>query len=493
MKKRLFAIIFILFVVTSCIIFYLHKAGLTFFNDSSNNKDSFNLTQTWSIKEDVNTQKKSSQDEVKKNIEKLRKRFALKWLISLWDSYSWNGYYLLALKKYLEAYKKNPQDENIIHKIWDTYFSMKKYNLAYKNYKKIKDYNNLNKDKAILALLYHKEISRKKFDYFYKEMESFNLWEQKLFYYKTVLTCIEDFHSCKKIFQDYIYLSSKDIELIEELQNIKNAIENYKNFKVDQVYYGDALLVWSFFQNELYPISIHLWKEILEEKHDYKPILKIIWKSYFELWDYEFAKKYLSSYYELQQDDVDAIYLLWIINLRLKNYVISNIFLNKALNMWHEDDLNIKRSLVFNYYELWSIEKTLEGLKYIIENIDKITIIDFKLAIYHHIIHDKIELAESFAIKALEAYPKEVYFYGYLWWIYIQKWDLNLAEKNINNWLELDTKNTMLLYYKWVLEIKKWNNLGSIIYFKKVLREDKDWEFWKLSRKRLDEIKSNKK
>ena len=491
MKKLIYLLVFIFVLLTSWFIFYLYIADLAFFSGSSKIEATTNPNQTLFTEEKSKTEKKIKKEEIENKIEKLRKRFEFKGLISLWDSYSWDGDYLLALKKYLEVYKENPLDESIIKKIADTYFFMWKYRLAYKNYSKIKNYNNLNKDRAILSLLYHKEISIENFDYIFKEIESFDLWEQKLFYYKTILSCLKDFHVCKKTFQDYIYWNEEGKELIEELQDIKNAIDNYRNFKVDQVYYKNALLVWSFFQNELYPISIHLWKNILQEKHDYKPILQIIWKSYFELWEYKLAKKYLSSYYELQYDDLDTVYLLWVISLKLKDYIISSVLLNKALDQWHDQVLNIRRNLVFNYFQLWETEKMLEELKLIIESIEKTTVLDYRLAIYHHIINDKFDLAEDFAIKWIEIYPLEVYFYAYLWWIYIEKWDLSLATENIDKWLELDNRNPMLLYYKWILEMKKWDSWDPFIYFKRVTIEDKSWDFWNLARKKLKEIKND--
>ena len=389
------------------------------------------------------------------------------------------------MKSYLEASKKNPTDESITQKIAETYFLMNKHNLAYKNYKKIINYNNLDKDKAVLSLLYHKEISEEKLAYLYQEIESFNLSPQKLFYYKTSLSCVLDFDNCKKLLEDYLYWDSKNIELIEELQDIKDAIENYKNFKVQEIYYKNLLIVWAIFQNKLYPVSINLWKLILQEKPNYKPILQMIWKSYFELWKYELSKKYLSKHYELDQNNLDTIYLLWIVNLRQKKYILSSIFLKKALDMGHPKALNIKKRLAFNYFELNETSKMLSQLKDIVENEKDATETDYNLAIHHHIVHGKLSLAESFSLKAINIFTKNPNFYAYLSSIYIEKDKLALALKKITAWFEIDPKNPMLLYYRGVLETKKWNKKESIIYFKKVIKQDKSWEFAELAREEI--------
>jgi hypothetical protein len=124
---------------------------------------------------------------------------------------------------------------------------------------------------------------------------------------------MEDIHKCKAIFEDYINQKEKSWKKIEtkEMLDIKEAFINYNNFQVNDLAYKNALIIWVFLKNRLYPVAINLWKSILIEKQNYKPILLIIWKSYFELWKYSEAKKYLTSYIDLEPNDSAVLYLLW--------------------------------------------------------------------------------------------------------------------------------------------------------------------------------------
>jgi len=69
-----------------------------------------------------------------------------------------NDQYLFALKKFLSANKKTPNNPKIISKIAETYFLMKNYNQAYKYYSKLEKNNNLDENKKILSFLYSKKI-----------------------------------------------------------------------------------------------------------------------------------------------------------------------------------------------------------------------------------------------------------------------------------------------------------------------------------------------
>jgi tetratricopeptide (TPR) repeat protein len=81
-----------------------------------------------------------------------------------------------------------------------------------------------------------------------------------------------------------------------------------------------------------------------------------------------------------------------------------------------------------------------------------------------------------------------------MWWILMEENNESYteAEQFINKWLELNTKSPMVNLVKWKLEIKLWNIDKAFIYFKKTLSLDPDWDFWKIAKKELDNIKINK-
>lgn len=72
---------------------------------------------TEEVQEAQKTEKELSEEAVRKKIETLRKRFAVKGLIVSGDIHLKNDEYVHALKKYLEAYNKNKNDSVILKKI----------------------------------------------------------------------------------------------------------------------------------------------------------------------------------------------------------------------------------------------------------------------------------------------------------------------------------------------------------------------------------------
>jgi hypothetical protein len=102
------------------------------------------------------------------------------------------------------------------------------------------------------------ELNDENIKYINKELETLSLNKEQLFYYSNSLNCTKDFSLCKQHFQDFFDSENKEdtkekiiLEAItkekqdskntkdhfEELYNIKTALENYKNFQVDDLLY----------------------------------------------------------------------------------------------------------------------------------------------------------------------------------------------------------------------------------------------------------------
>ncbi len=459
-------------------------------------------------------------EEKKQKIETIKKKLSLKWLIIKWNIYFKNEDYTSALIKYLQIYKEIPNDKSAIKDLWDVYFQLNKYKQSYAYYSKIKDYDKLNIDQVSRALINSVELKDENIDYIIEELKTLPLNEDQLFYYKNSVRCKQDFSFCKQKFQDYFNeeietWSWKEIREIKfnELQNIKTALEDYDHSQMDDLSYKWALVSWAFFINKLYPIAIETSKKILQEKNDYRPLLKIVAKSYYELGNYIDAKIYLIKYNKLVENDYEASYFLWRIYEKLHEYVLSNIHLQKALKLWYPDTLDIRKRLLINYYEVWEIDKMLSIFEEIInENSEEVDETDYELAIYYHILNNKLKTAEDITAKALIKYPNNEVFYWYMWWILMEEinkkiisnaliWENNEINKEttykeseifIDKWLLQNPKNPMLNFVKWKLEVKLNHPDKAFIYFKKTISLDKDWEFENLAKEELKNIKINK-
>lgn len=491
------------------------------------NKNNSWTIQTWSIRkideENKNEKKELSVDDKKNRINELKKKLALKWLIEKWDLSSENWNYTYALVNYLQIYKDIPNDKNIIKKIADTYYNLKKFDKAYEFYSKIKDYDKLDKNivsKTLISSISLKETEN--IEYLNNELETLGLNEEELYYYQKALECVVDFSLCRKDYQDYFEAKTDNSEVewtwaieneikFQELLNIKIAIENYWNFDIDDLDYKWALVSWAFYENWLFPIAIETSKKILEHKKDYKPLIKIIAKSYFELWNYIQAKLYLLEYLELEKRDSEISFFLWIVYENLREFLLSNIHLNNAIDYWYENKLDVYKRILFNYYEMWEIEKILEIFdKMVNEYKDEMSIDDFNLAIYYNIINENLKKAKEYTQIALNKYTETEIFYWYMWWILMEEndvinkfkqtsssWSINKekyleAWKFIDKWLKISTKSPMLNLVKWKLENKIWDNRKAFLYFKKTLSLDNNWEFGKIAETELKNLEINK-
>ena len=137
-------------------------------------------------------------DAVRTKIELIKKRLADKGMILEGDSYYNNNQLSLALKKYLEFYKKNPNDPLILEKIALTYFELKKFGSSVNYLSRLPEMPQSQKELFALSLIYSLDITlpenRVKIE---NELKKYNYSSEEIFYYTQSLSCITDFHICK--------------------------------------------------------------------------------------------------------------------------------------------------------------------------------------------------------------------------------------------------------------------------------------------------------
>ena len=445
------------------------------------------------------TKKEINQEKVKEKIEKLKKRLALKWLISEWDQYLRNDEYTSALKSYIQAHKENKADEQIIRKLADTYFKMHKFQTALKYYMEIIDWDGIDTNRVALTLLYSEKYTTP--EEILKIKEDLNkIWltKDEYFYYENSITCLIDFHQCKLQYDTYRKDLNTTWETIEkeitshELLEIKESIRNYRNFQLDEIYFKDAIIIWGFYINKNYPIAIRLGEKLLQEKENYRPILKILADSYYKLWDYTNARKYLSLYYQLDKTDPWIAYLLWVVSSEFSDYVLSNIYLEKALENGYTPTIEIRRKLVYNYFLLESEENITHTFYELIEKEEEYQRNDLELAIYYYILYWEYNQATIWAKEWMERYPTEENFHGYLGWIEKELWNIEKAKEEMQKWLDINPKNDFLNYNMWLLEKEIWNTSTAFVYFKKVIQYAPISEFGLQAKIHIEELQLKK-
>lgn len=438
-------------------------------------------------------------DVVRSKIDIIKKRLADKGIIIEGDSYYRNNQLSLALKKYLEFYKKNPNDPLILEKIAMTYFEMKKFWSSLNYLEKLSPLPESQKEIFALSLLYSQDLQIPENRTQIEETFQENIFsEEEMFYYTTSLKCIWDFHACKVDFQNYFGSGSTETSstgstksTLPVLKNIGDALRNYENFQVDDISLKNAYLIWALYHNKLYPISIILWEMLLQEKPGYKPILKIVAQSYYELGKYENARNTLWDFYVQDASQADVSYMLGIIHEKLKDYVLSNIHLSKALELWYTPSIDVRRQLIHNLYILENDEAMLEAFKNLIEQESTIEATDLGLAIYYHILHDKMSEAQQWSKKGQELFPENGDFYAYEWWILRESGNLEEALPLLQWALGKDQENPFLLINIAYTTQALWKNWISSVYFKKVIEVAPGTQWALQAEKELESISQN--
>ena len=441
-------------------------------------KDNQEKEETIQTRQQINAQER---------IEILRKRFALDWIISLWDNYMLNNSYNLALEQYKKALKENQNDNSLKQKIANVYFYLNDFKESVNFFSQtINTLNHEDLNKYILAVIYSTNL--KNIDDIkdsISKIRNLELSNQEKLYYINILNCSISINSCIGVFDEY---SKKSTITFDKILSFQRAITNYKNFQTEQDYYRDVLITSSIFQEKIYNVSNFIWEKILQEMPSYKPILLIVWKWYYELWNLKKARDYLIQYYELEKNDKNISYLLWIISLELWDYQTSNLYLNASLSNWHKDTLWIKRLITYNYYLSWNKRSMINSFWFLLQE-ENSTIDDFALWIYHAILEWRTQSAITWAklwIKNFIDIPGYEIFYWYLWWIYRENWDFEKAKDYLDEWYSINNRNPLISLNIWYLEKSQRNYSRSLLFFKRTNIINPNWEFWALAKKEID-------
>lgn len=428
-------------------------------------------------------------------MEVLRKRFSLRGTIARWDTYVTDNQPILALNEYLKALRQSPNDEQLKRKLAWVYFELKRFTNARSTYKEVLWFlTEEEKEKYILSILYTinlqswNEIQQASVD-----IRNLSLSKEETLYYINSINCTIDIHTCKKNF-DTFFSANPNITF-PKLLSMKEALSNYENFQIDNLYYKDALMIGSFYKEKMYSISNVLSVILLQEKTDYLPILLVAGKWYYELWDLWNAKKYLEKYYSLDPKELNITYMLWDINFRLKDYLTSNLYFNSALKNGFEPRIELQRKLAYNYYLSGDKRSMLNVFWYLIEE-KWATIDDYSLWIYHAILEWRISNAQSRAESGLKKFDwiqwHEI-FYGYLWWIARENNNSTQAETFLKKWLSINGRNPLITLNLWYLEESKKEFTLALMYFKKTVSLNGDGEFWELAKSEISHIETYQK
>lgn len=441
--------------------------------------------------ESVESDKKEEQlsDAASSKYASLNDNILYKESIELWDSFFVEDKLIAALQNYQKAKKIRPDDKELDIRLWDVYFELKNYSLAYKHFKWNDAIAWFSKDKEILSLFYkHYELTDTDIDEITNEVKQLNFNVEQRIYYLNSLECASDFSQCKKFYQDYFASAANSEIKLPELVKLKEWIEAYYNSGMDDINFKNALVIGKFFENRHYAMVIKLWNDLLQDFPEYDPVIQMIWKSYYELWEYDKANDILWPHHEKNLTDEKLSYFLWVISIKRRYFLSSNIYFYKALESWYEPKIDVKRKLVYNYFLLWNKEKMYLMLDELLYE-EGVDVSDFSLGIYQAVNDKKSEKALEYTKKWAEVFPEEAKFYGYMIDIYLQQWKIEQAKQAAEVWKEINPKSIPVIYYEWLIRLQERDLNNAFLSFRRVISLWKwEGEFPELAEEKLKEI-----
>lgn len=400
-------------------------------------------------------------EDIRSRIERIRKRHELRDLFVSAEAYLEWWQQALWLKTLLDVYRENPEDWVVVTKIAETYLEMKRFWSALNYYRRLPSLSERQQQRVILLHFYSQDLTSQNWvESLVEGLQNMRIPEQELRYYTISALCIPEPHLCKDRFNTYI--SSLETIESEKLNNMRLALRNYESFWLEEDYLLYTYIITEWYRQWLYPLVVHLWEKVMSDRSRYKPSIKLVWHSLFELWKYEEAKDVLTRFHRIDDSDPGINYMLGIIYAKTRDSVLANIFLRRALELWYNPTLNLRRHIAYNFALIDSRHNLLSSLKDLIKQEEDYEKTDLSLAIYYHILYESLETAVDFSQIWQERYPDDAYFYGYEWWALRELWETQQAIEVLQNWLQALPDNPFL-YLQLAFALKENENIDSMV------------------------------
>jgi hypothetical protein len=368
-------------------------------------------------------------------ITQFRQRTKFKSIIRKGDYFSVKNMKESALKYYLNAYSKLPDDNTLELKIGDILFDLKRFEEAYSFYKKIPFAMLSPAEKVQVAkTMYYANTPKKESDIIHLGLPQD---EQK--YYTSILSsCYTGIHNCILSIQAYSGTYAPGAKLVD-------TVKNYEKISTD-FHYRNALVAGIFLANKDYRATALISDEILSKRPGYMSALKLSGFAHFELGEYGQANTVLQKYYELDAKDIKTPYILGIVNYELGDYVTSNLYYNTAVLNGYQPKTELERRMIYNYFLLDDHKSMFKVFRYLLDESD-VNIDDYIIAIYTAIEKRELSKASLWCEKGISRFPDAENLYALQGWIYQIKGEELNSTASLQKALALNPRNVIALLY----------------------------------------------
>lgn len=291
-----------------------------------------------------------------------------------------------------------------------------------------------------------------------------SLWELELpgyllDSYKLSWTCEYEFISCESAIRAYWYEYDPIMELKEVLNSYESLWDKSSSYK-------QALLVGVWYKNGDYSTALKVGQNIVKNKPDYRPVLKIVGFSAYMVRQYNLAQLYLAQYKKLEPKDPEVDFILGLILFDKWDYETSNIYFNHAVLGGYKPKIVVERKLAYNYWLLDKPKNMLQVLGYLVLNNDT-TELDITNAIYLALKQDAARNAQEWIKIGLDKFPNSLDMLALQAWYYRVTDNKKQSQMILDEVLAKNNKNLVALIQAGILAFENGNNQKAFGYFQK--------------------------
>lgn len=371
-----------------------------------------------------------------------RRRVALRSVIRKWDYYSARNEASRAAEYYETAYKQNANDPQIALRLANAYLELRQFRKAADIFVKfdISQFDEPAKRKVISSIMLDTSRTDRK-----SAIAGLDITQ----WTKEYLALLDD---CITVPGECIGIIHKSGSADYQIQALRETVKSAEGSS-DDTLFVQALLMGKLYEQKAFLAVARLGETILQTRPNYRVVLKMTGYSEYELWNYETAAKILEQYYAFEPKDVEAAYMLGIVNYFRWDYSTSNLYFNSAVLNGYTPKTELERRLVYNYALLGDTPWAFKIFRFLLDENDVLPD-DFHIALFMAEQAGEYSKVSLWSRKWLQKFPEDALVNAFAGVASRRKEDIQEAESYLLKAKNLDSKNPLVslelarLYYQ---------------------------------------------
>lgn len=372
-----------------------------------------------------------------------------------------------AIANYEKTLEKNPNSQDLILKLADTYLKNNQSNEA-NNLLTTAIKTNPNSIELNIALS-RTHLSKREIEKAKSIVWALDQKNNRVQYYKGIIFILyKDFDSAKKTFQEIVVTNPKAAEsLIDNTQKFLDAYQNFSYYKGSDNTYLELLLAKAMTNTQEYQAAIPLLYDIINTKNNYRDAWILLGYSYLNINKLDDAIDALTQAKELTPEKPETLFYLGLAYFAKNDLDKAIYYIEKADKEGYEpkDEINLKLG------DLYLLKKDYQKSATNYENVlskNTKNMDVFIRAVWLNIdqLNDP-EKALALSKKAADKHPNEAMSFNLLGWSYTALGDYEKAKEDLDIAIRMEPNlDAAQLNYGWLYE-KSGNISLAKEYYKK--------------------------